>query len=515
MEKLWFIKSLIRMSDSGVINKLMIRQLDSFLYRSIVNGNSRNTREIRLRRFDFLSSMLHSAMKNVRKGYISKYAVNRLTEVLVENSFFKDSTEIVEKHNMFMNKYGFDAPSFIVLSPIRGCNLRCTGCYACSDKNGSPSLPWEVVDKIVGEVHDLLGAHFVVISGGEPFLYKDNGHTLIDIFRKYRDMFFLIYTNGTLISAEVARELASAGNATPAISVEGFEKETDERRGEGVYRRVLNAFGNLRDAGVPFGISVTATSKNTHVLLTEDFYNFYFDDQGASYMWQFQFLPIGSGNRTFDLVVKPEDRMKLYWMWEKQISENKHCIADFWNSGMITSGCIAYGGNHGYFYIDWNGNIMPCVFIPYYIDNIIELYKQGKDLTYALRSEFMKRGREWQESYGLSHPEKPDNWLMPCSYRDHFKNFSENIITHDVKCENQEAADILFDKDYYNKMTEYDEELNKITDPVWKNKYLMENNSGPEAGAGHRGRRIDHKDQKLKVNPGRRRKTFATAPDER
>lgn len=120
--------------------------------------------------------------------------------------------------------------------------------------------------------------------------------TLLDIFEKYNDMFFLVYTNGTLITPEIAKRLEKAGNATPAISVEGFEKETDERRGKGVFKKVLNSFSNLREARVPFGISVTATSENVDLLLTDEFYAFYFEDQGVIYMWQFQLMPIGRGN---------------------------------------------------------------------------------------------------------------------------------------------------------------------------------------------------------------------------
>lgn len=510
MDKLRFIKSLIKMSRSGLINKLMINRLDSFLYDRVVIRNTLNLEEVRIKKFQFLSSMLHSAMKNVKKGYISSAVIEKLAEVLVENAFFKDSSEIVNKHKEFIEKNGFEAPTFITLSPTRGCNLKCKGCYACSDKSGSPSLPWEIVDRIVSEVHDLLGAHFITISGGEPFLYRSDGHNICDIFRKYNDMFFLIYTNGTLITKEVAKELASVGNATPAISVEGFEKETDERRGEGVHKRVLNAFANLREAGVPFGISVTATSLNTPVLLTDDFYNFYFEEQGATYMWEFQFLPIGSGSKTFDLVVKPEERLKLYHMWEKQISEKKHCIADFWNSGMVSSGCIAYGGNHGYIYIDWNGNIMPCVFIPYYVDNIMDLYNQGKNLTDALNSEFMKRGRNWQNNYGVSHLDTPDNWLMPCSFRDHYKNFVENIITPDIKCENQEAEEILYDLNYYNKMTEYDNALGEITEPVWKSKYLKENVSDQKSDKGTHSKEAKGKDKISEDKSGQEQKINVT-----
>jgi len=139
-------------------------------------------------------------------------------------------------------------------------------------------------------------------------MYKSEGKTLLDIFEKYNDMLFLAYTNGTVINEEITQRLMESANATPAISVEGFEKETDERRGIGTHRKILETFERLRQAGVPFGISVTATNKNADVLLTDEFYDFYFKEQGACYMWQFQLMPIGRGKDEIDLMVKPERR---------------------------------------------------------------------------------------------------------------------------------------------------------------------------------------------------------------
>ena len=44
---------------------------------------------------------------------------------------------------------------------------------------------------------------------------------------------FLAFTNATLVDEEFANELERVGNFLLAISVEGFEEETDMRRGKG------------------------------------------------------------------------------------------------------------------------------------------------------------------------------------------------------------------------------------------------------------------------------------------
>ena len=280
------------------------------------------------------------------------------------------------------------------------------------------------------------------------------------------------YTNGTLIDEKMALEFKELGNVSPAISVEGYEQNTDDRRGKGTFAKVLKAFENLRNAGVPFGVSVTATSKNSETLLTDEFYDYYFEKQGATYMWMFQFMPIGRGKDVFDLVVPPKDRVRLYRKWETQMHDKKHCIADFWNSGALTYGCVAYGGNRGYLYVDWNGDIMPCVFVPYSIDNILRLQEQGKTITDALMSDFMKNGRSWQDSYSINDMKNAKNLIMPCSMRDHYVNFTKNILTDNVAGENEAAQDILSEEEYLKKMDDYDKELSALTQPIWEKEYL-------------------------------------------
>ena len=471
MEKVDFIKTLLKMSKSKVVNSLVLNRMDSFFYDSIINKNKNHLRTIQMRRYRFTSALLNSSMKNIQKGYISSHILEKMTEVFVENTLYgSDNQEQVRAR--FLEKYHYDAPYFITLSPTQECNLRCTGCYASSDCHTSPTLPYEVVDRIVGEVHDLLGSRFIVISGGEPFIYKSEGKTLLDIFKKYNDIFFMIYTNGTLITSEMAAQFAELGNVSPAISVEGYETETNERRGEGVFAKILSACENLKKSGVPFGISVTSTSKNINTLLTDEFYDFYFEKIGATYMWQFQFMPIGRGKEAFSLMISPEQRVALYRKWEIQLKDKKHPIADFWNSGVLTYGCVAYGGNKGYIYIDWNGNVMPCVFVPYYKDNIMELYKNGKTIVDALNSDFMTNGRQWQNDYAVNDLMNPGNLLMPCSIRDHYDNFRKNIIPIDAAGENEEADSILNEPEYYKTLTDYDNQLAELTDKIWDREFL-------------------------------------------
>jgi MoaA/NifB/PqqE/SkfB family radical SAM enzyme len=336
-----------------------------------------------------------------------------------------------------------------------------------SDETANHRLSWETVRHIVKDVHDIFGSRFMTISGGEPFIYKDSGKTLLDLFEEFNDMFFLVYTNGTLITNELAQKLAKLGNVTPAISVEGYQEQTDERRGDGIHTKVVEAMANLREAGVPFGISATANKKNVDILLDDYFYDYFFGQLGVTYMWQFQMMPVGRGKEMLDLMITPRQRVGLYHMWEKLIEQKHYCVADFWNSGALTEGCLAYGRWGGYFYINWDGKIMPCVFVPFYQDNVNDLYADGKTLADGLHSKLMKNGRKWQREYGFENAHHRENILMPCSIKDNFDNFRKNILPDEAIPENREAEVIRTDDEYYRFLTEYDRELSKLTEEIW------------------------------------------------
>lgn len=439
------------------------------------NVRMRNYRETEYR-YKFYEAVINTFEMNYKKGIISKKFVKKLANnVLFKDKLFED-LEVKEK---FYKKYKTYPPGFITISPTKFCNLNCIGCYANSKSSEKETLPYRYVKKILKENYEVWGNKGVVVSGGEPFLYKSEGKTLLDLVEEFNNMFFQVYTNGTLIDETVAKRLSELGNILPAISVEGYRDETDYRRGIGVYNKILNAIDNLKKYGVPFAVSVTATKKNFEILNNPEFYDFYFEKLGASFMWIFQFMPIGRGV-TVDLMLTANQRKQLFETWSGILFDKKYAVADFWNSGMLSYGCIAYGRPGGYLYIDWNGNIMPCVFVPYYEDNIIELYDKGKSLTDALFSDLFINGRNWQNSYSYNHPvlnpkdpEEIQNLLLPCSIRDHYKNFRENILSKNSKPEDEFAKISLEDKDYYNRLVKYEEDLKREFNPIWNNEFKI------------------------------------------
>jgi len=422
-----------------------------------------------------LAALLHCFGRNIERGLVSKHVAERLLTVFLDNMACNR-----EAKARAAERLGFQPPGFLLVSPGKRCNLHCMGCYACSDARSAAKLDWDTFDRILTEKEQLWASHFTVISGGEPFLWEDAGRNLLDMAARHRSNLFMVYTNGTLIDADVARRLEELGNVTPAISVEGFEAETDRRRGKGVYRRILRAFDNLREVGVPFGISLTATKDNWDVVTSERLADFYFLEQGATYAWIFQYMPIGR-RHTLDLMVTPEQRLEMLKRTWRMVRERKLFIADFWNSGTASHGCIAAGRGGGYLYIDWDGDVTPCAFVPYAAANVYDVYRTGGNLNTILASPFFQRIRQWQDAYGRAQPaEKTGNWLCPCVIRDHFGLCLEAARACRVKPIDPDAEAALADPEYHRGMVEYGAKWERLSAPIWHADYVPGPGEAPE-----------------------------------
>ncbi len=423
------------------------------------------------------------------KYYMGKAALRSLERTMegnISSKYFKALVEYtlggilwggkIGPKRKFYEEKGFYPPSFVLICPTQACNLDCPGCYTASGKGKwGNTLKYEVVDRVVREMKELWRAHVVVFSGGEPLLYPH----LFDVARKHGDVLFLIYTNGTLINEKMAQRLAEVGNITPAISVEGFEGETDARRGKGVYRKILTAFANLREAGVPFGISVTATRENVDAVTSDKFYDFYFEEQGAKYQWQFHYMPIGK-SYTLALMPTPEQRLFMRERKRKMEREKEYFIGDFWNDSTVVCGCIAAGrrGSErwcgGHFNITGAGDCTPCGFQPYAADNINEVYERGGDLNTVLESDFFRAIREWQTSYGYGKPDgEQNNLLMTCPIRDHYQVYYEQILQkYHPRPIYDEAQAAMEDEEYRKGLINYGKELRRLSRPIWEKEYL-------------------------------------------
>jgi MoaA/NifB/PqqE/SkfB family radical SAM enzyme len=457
------VKELYRfMIENRLSRKALFAIVSKRLRRELLAENAAGRpRRVQELKHDYLMALFHGFDRAMTRGYVSKSVTARLLDTVLENVIVNEKTPVEPGEH----------PLLLVVSPTGKCNIKCEGCYAASDAARGAGLGFDIFDRILTDKRKLWDSYLTIVSGGEPFLWRDSGRGLLDLVEKHPTEFFMIYTNGTLITDDVARRMGELGNISPAISMEGYERETDARRGAGVFAKILEAFERLRRHGVPFGISVTPTSRNWNTVTSDAFIDYCFEEQGAVYGWCFQYMPIGS-SPDLDLMVPPEARIEMLRRTNHIVRDKKVLFADFWNSGIVSYGCISAGRAGGQFYIDWNGDVSPCVFVPYAVDNVYSLYERGESLEALRNAPFFRRIRAWQNEYGFGRPAaEVCNWLCPCPIRDDFAFLREAAIETKARPINEAAARALDDPDYQKRMAAYAAKYRELADRVWEREF--------------------------------------------
>ena len=261
-------------------------------------------------------------------------------------------------------KYDCNMPWILLFDPTSACNLHCKGCWAAEYGNRL-NLSFEDMDRIVTE-GEALGIHWYMCTGGEPTCRKED---LFKLAAKHQNSVFHLFTNGTLIDQAFCDRVKEVGNMAFFISIEGIGDATDDRRGEGVYDRVMHAMDLMKENGLLFGTSICYTRQNIEAV-TNDAFMRLLCEKGAHFGFYFHYMPVGN-EAAPELMPTPEQRK--YMIDRIRYLRSSACDIpfypmDFQNDGEFVGGCIAGGRN--YFHINSAGDAEPCVFIHYSNANI-------------------------------------------------------------------------------------------------------------------------------------------------
>ena len=368
---------------------------------------------------------------NVRKRFVAG---------MMANFFMRDP----EYTKALLKERDITSPTTILISPSMRCNLRCVGCYA-AEYDSEDDLSEEMVESIIDQGEEI-GTRVYTMLGGEPFVWRP----LLDIIERHPQSVFLVFTNATMINDRVADRILELGNVCPTISIEGGRESTDARRGEGTYDRIMAAMDRLRERGIMFAFSATATSQNIDEITSEPFADLMVE-KGAFYGWYFSYMPVG---REPDLSLMPtaEQRNQLRKGVMHIRNTRPLLVADFWGDGTLTGGCLS--GGRKYIHINNKGDVEPCIFAHFATDNI-----KDKPLIDCLCSDFFRDLRR-MEPFGK-------NLLRPCPIIDH-PAVMKKVVERNNAYPTHEGAETLINELQPGLHT-YAASVRDVLNPVWQN----------------------------------------------
>ena len=295
---------------------------------------------------------------------------------------------------------GIDIPPFLISSISTTCNLHCKGCYARSngiaedkaDDRRDTMTPeqWRQVFEEAAS----LGINFSLLAGGEPMMRKD----ILEAVAEVKDMIFPVFTNGTLIGPSYMEFLRKHLNIVPIISIEGTAANTDDRRGQGVYKRALMSMQMLHEADLFFGTSITVTTENYHYVTSPEFLE-NLRSLGCKIVFYVEYVPMDAGTEHLAFGDEHVEEMERI-LAERREAYPQMIFLSFPGDEKALGGCLASG--RGFFHIGPDGSAEPCPFSPFSDSNVTQLGVLG-----ALQSPLFRKIRAahalgWEHTGGCT-----------------------------------------------------------------------------------------------------------------
>ncbi len=277
-------------------------------------------------------------------------------------------------------------PHVVAWESTRACNLACVHCRACAQ--AQPAIGELTTAEVKALIDDIaaLAAPVFIISGGEPLLRPD----IFDIARYAGDrgLRAVMSPNGTLITRQVAREIAAAGIRRISVSIDGSSAARhDGVRGvAGAFDAALAGLAACRAQGVGFQLNTTVLRQTlddlpaVHRLAVE---------LGSQAWHVFMLVPTGRG-RPDDEITPQEYERVLRWIYETtqtspvpiRVTCGPHymrLVATRRQRTGAAAECAPAGGNppahldgasrgclagNGYCFISYRGEVFPCGYLP-------------------------------------------------------------------------------------------------------------------------------------------------------
>jgi radical SAM protein with 4Fe4S-binding SPASM domain len=180
-------------------------------------------------------------------------------------------------------------PMYGMFEVTRRCPLKCAHCYNNLPLNDQEALQNELSFsdhcRILDELTDA-GCLWITYTGGEIFTRKD----FLEIYThaKKRGLLVSLFTNGTLLTPEIADYLSKLPPYVIEITLYGRSRETHERVTgvPGSYEKCMEGIRLLRERNLPLKLKTMALTINEHEI--EALRNFVENDLGI----EFRFDPM-------------------------------------------------------------------------------------------------------------------------------------------------------------------------------------------------------------------------------
>jgi len=274
-------------------------------------------------------------------------------------------------------------PRLVFWELTNACNLRCVHCRACPVEKISPEdLSIDEARRLIDQISSF-AKPAIVLSGGEPLVRPD----CLEIARygASRGLRMLLATNGTLLTAELAQDVADSGIQHISVSIDGASAASHDgfRRLPGAFEAAWSGVENAKAAGLSFQINTTVSKHNIDEI--PDILELAIS-RGAEALHIFLLVPTGCGREIADdeMIDPQEYERVLSWFYEQskderialkatcaphyaRIARQKARAEGALEPHPSVTGCLA---GSAVCFVSHRGEVYPCGYLPVSAGNI-------------------------------------------------------------------------------------------------------------------------------------------------
>jgi MoaA/NifB/PqqE/SkfB family radical SAM enzyme len=297
------------------------------------------------------------------------------------------------------------------------CNFRCEHCSVKRFQGKKEGRSFTIEDvKELSRQADEMGLAHIVITGGEPLVFKD----FDEIVKAIDPQKFYITsdTNGWLLDEEKAKHLKSIGVDKIQLSLDSLDaKEHDEFRHQpGSHARALKAIDAAKAAGLNIILSTVVTKQRVRSQEFIDYLEFA-KSKGVGVFVTYA-KPVGAWEGNFDCLVDKDD-MDYMRELEKKYEVFTHLTPGYG----LDLGCIAVKRMVS---ITQYGDVMPCPYIHVSLGNFFEeplkdIIQKGLNIKFfgkKVDTCLVAESRKFIDDYIVPTYDKP----LPVPYQEIFKD---------------------------------------------------------------------------------------------
>lgn len=290
----------------------------------------------------------------------------------------------------YEERTGIKAPRIVAWEITRSCNLACDHCRAAAHCEPYPGeLTLDECKAVIDDIASITDP-ILIVTGGEPLMRPDIWD-IID-YANEKGLHPVIGTNGTLITEEVAAQMARHGIPRVSVSLDFPDAEGQDRfRGkEGAFRETLEGIKNMQKYGVGVQINTTVTKMNNEMV--DELHDLALET-GAVAFHPFLLVPTGRGEDLIDVELTPDEYEEvLLWAFERQQTSPLHfkptdspqyyrilrqqaakqgikVTPETYGMEAMTRGCL---GGITFVFISHTGEVQPCGYFDMNLGNVKE-----------------------------------------------------------------------------------------------------------------------------------------------